>query len=54
MATFTVMYHKEGAVEIEADSYEEAQEKFDEMDDSEKEGNAFIGWSVDYVSYANA
>lgn len=52
MAIYTVTYQLEGAVDIEADSPEEAREKFEEMDESEKDGNTFCGgWTINDVYY---
>ena len=39
--TYTICYKREGAVDIEADNFEEAHEKFDNMSESEKDGNTF-------------
>ena len=45
--TYTVTYSIEGAMDIEADSYEEARERFEETDESEKAGNTFcMGWEI--------
>jgi len=52
MATYTVTYKIEGAVDVEADSYEEARDRFEEMDESEKVGNTFCGgWEIDDVHF---
>ncbi|QTE71853.1 hypothetical protein JRC49_03200 [Clostridiales bacterium FE2011] len=51
---YTVTYMLEGAVDIEADSEEEARERFEEMDESEKAGNTFCGaWQIDDVRIAH-
>lgn len=52
MAIYTVTYMIEGAVDVEADSPEEARDRFEEMDESEKAGNTFCGgWTIDDVRY---
>ncbi len=50
MAKYTVTYKLEGAIDVEADSYEEACERFADIDESEKAGNTFcMGWQIDDV-----
>ena len=49
MATWTIFYTKEGAVDVEADSYEEALEAFEDLGANELEYNTFEGWQVQDV-----
>lgn len=47
MSKYTITYSLEGAVDVEADSEEEARDRFEEMDEQEKAGNTFVGcWQI--------
>ena len=50
MATWTISYMMEGAVDVEADSYEEALEAFEDLSDHTLKANTFgCGWEVSDV-----